>query len=389
MRILIHDYIAYPFVVQLARALAQRGHDVLFLYGGGVRAPRAATERRPTDPASLRIERVALNEALRPRAGPQRLLQERRYARQLAAQIQAHQPDVVLSTQSSLDGQAAAMTAASGANAAFVYWLQDIYSQAIERIIGRRLPIAGRLAAARFARLEARLLRESDAVVSIADDFAPILERWGVPKDRVHVIPNWAPLDEVRPMPKSNAWSQELALDKTKTFLYSGTLGRKHDPSLLIALADAFPDATTVVVSDGAGTDRLRELAAGRSNLVLLPLQPIERLPEVLASADVLVALLEPDANVFSVPSKVLTYLTAGRPILAAIPAANQAAHTIRDAGAGVVVEPTDRSGFVESARKLIDQGSAGMGDAGRAYAEQAFDIEAITDRFERLMTHR
>ena len=44
----------------------------------------------------------------------------------------------------------------------------------------------------------------------------------------------------------------------------------------------------------------------------------------MLASADVLVALLETDAGAFSVPSKVLTSLSAGRPILAAIPAVQE-----------------------------------------------------------------
>ncbi len=36
----------------------------------------------------------------------------------------------------------------------FVFWLQDIYSQAIERLLGRGIPLGGRLIASRFARLE-------------------------------------------------------------------------------------------------------------------------------------------------------------------------------------------------------------------------------------------
>ena len=44
MRIVIHDYVGYPFTTQLARSLAGRGHDVLYLHGGGLR-PRA----RPGD----------------------------------------------------------------------------------------------------------------------------------------------------------------------------------------------------------------------------------------------------------------------------------------------------------------------------------------------------
>ena len=90
---------------------------------------------------------------------------------------------------------------------------------------------------------------------------------------------------------------------------------------------------------------------------MLLPFQPYEVLPEVLASADVLLAILEPEAGVFSVPSKVLSYHCAGRPILAAIPAENLAARIIERArqrrrrGSR-----RDEQAFVAAARRLLDE---------------------------------
>jgi glycosyltransferase involved in cell wall biosynthesis len=119
--------------------------------------------------------------------------------------------------------------------------------------------------------------------------------------------------------------------------------------------------------------------------LRLLPFQPFDRLPEVHGAADVLVAILEPDAGVFSVPSKVLSYMCAGRAILGAMPRLNLAARTIADQGAGVVVEPDDAAGFRAAADRLLahpDQ-LAAYGAAARRYAENNFDIDGITDRFE------
>jgi glycosyltransferase involved in cell wall biosynthesis len=377
MRILVHDYLAYPFVVELGGELARRGHEVHLLHGGGVRASRGAIGGAMD---GLTITPVELHEPLRTRAGLGRLRQERRYGQALARQIEEIRPDVVLSVPSSLDGQKAALAAARSVGAGFVFWLQDIYSEAIGRLLARRIPGGGRLAAWRFAGLEGRLLREADAVVAISDDFRGHLERWGVEEARVHVQPNWAPLDAVRPGSKDNAWAREQGLDRGSVVLYAGTLGRKHDPGLLQLLAAELPDVTVVVVAEGAGVERLRASA----NLRLLPLQPAERLSEVLATADVLVALLEPDAGIFSVPSKVLTYLTAGRPILAAVPAANQAARAIGDANAGRVVEPGDPDDFVKAARELL--ASTGLGEAGRAYAERAFAIGPIADRFESVL---
>ena len=273
-------------------------------------------------------------------------------------------------------------------DAAFVFWLQDLYSQAIQQLIGRRNRAVARLLGARFTRLERRLLQRSDAIVAISDDFAPLLADWRVDPERVTVIPNWAPLDEVAPMPKANPWAQVHGLDRVPVILYAGTLGRKHDPGQLLALADALPDARVVVVSEGAGAERLAEVGRGRTNLVLLPLQPIERLGEVLATADLLVAILDEDANVFSVPSKVLTYLTAGRPILAAIPSVNLAARTILAAEAGRVVQPGSVEALIAAAGSLLadPESASSAGLAGRAYAEREFAIGPITDRFESVL---
>jgi glycosyltransferase involved in cell wall biosynthesis len=145
-----------------------------------------------------------------------------------------------------------------------------------------------------------------------------------------------------------------------------------------------------LVVSEGTGARWLAERASAQHlpALVVLPFQPFESMPEVLASADVLLAVLEPDAGTFSVPSKVLTYLCAGRPLLAAMPSENLAARIIEGCGAGVVVAPDSRHAFVEAARRRLDaeQARTAAGARARAYAERTFDIERIADRFEALL---
>jgi glycosyltransferase involved in cell wall biosynthesis len=91
----------------------------------------------------------------------------------------------------------------------------------------------------------------------------------------------------------------------------------------------------------------------------------------------------------FSVPSKVLSYQCAARPILASIPTYNLAAKTVARSGSGLVVDSADESGFVAAAQKLVDSVSLRqqLGGNGRTYALKAFEIEAITDRFLRVLT--
>jgi putative colanic acid biosynthesis glycosyltransferase WcaI len=155
-----------------------------------------------------------------------------------------------------------------------------------------------------------------------------------------------------------------------------------------------------VAVTEGPGGEYLLGKAESRKRktetakqkaegwLRVLPFQSFSDMPDVLASADVLVAVLEADAGVFSVPSKVLTYHCAGRLILAAIPSSNLAALTIAQAGSGACVEPGDFSGFLEAARRFRADTSLRerSGRAARVYAEKNFDIEAIGDRVEEVI---
>jgi len=146
-----------------------------------------------------------------------------------------------------------------------------------------------------------------------------------------------------------------------------------------------------VVISEGPGVEWLRErkVAEGLNNLILLPFQNFKEMPDVLAASDVLMAVLEPEAGIFSVPSKVLTYHCAGKPVLGGIPAENLAARIISQNRTGLCVGPADCRGFVESAVRLRTQRAeaAEMGRAARRYAEQTFDIQTIADRFETTLT--
>jgi glycosyltransferase involved in cell wall biosynthesis len=112
-------------------------------------------------------------------------------------------------------------------------------------------------------------------------------------------------------------------------------------------------------------------------------------LPEVLAAADVLLATLEADAGEFAVPSKVLTYLCAGRAILFASPLQNLAAEVVRRSGGGVVTEPSDVPAWIAAGHELAEDAElrASLGARARRYAETHFDIEKIADQFEAVLT--
>ncbi len=389
MRVVVHDYFGHAFPAQLARTLAGRGHEVLHLHCRSFVTGRGRVERSEADPPGLEFGAVELGRPFAKYDVLRRVAHEQRSGRNLAQRVRAFEPDAVLSI-APLVVQAAVLRAAHAAGAGFVFWQQDVMSAAARRVLGRRSRLLGVAAERAVGVLERRLLRASDAVVAICDDFLPALRRWRLDGSRLLVIENWAPLDELPLEPRENPWACEQRLDQGPVFLYSGTLGFKHDPRLLLALARwaRTRGAQVVVVSEGPGADWLAAHARDEPALRLLPYQPYERLPEVLAAGDVLVAVLEPEAGEFSVPSKVLAYLCAGRPLLVSVPAGNLAARIVERSGGGLVVPPGDAAAFLAAAQTLLDDPDLRqrLARSARAYAETAFDREAVATRFEQVL---
>lgn len=162
---------------------------------------------------------------------------------------------------------------------------------------------------------------------------------------------------------------------------------------MLLQLALHFksnPDIRVVVISEGPGGAWLMEKKTefGLENLMVLGYQPFKHMPDVMASGDVLVTTLEPDAGIFSVPSKVLSYLCAARPQLLAIPLDNLAAKIVTNNNVGLVVSSGDVDAFVRSAERLVKD--AALREAcsrnARTYAESTFNIQTIGDQFESIL---
>ncbi len=391
-RILVHDYSGHPFQPQLSRRLAGRGHEVLHVYSQSVQIPQGALSAGPSDSRTLRFAGIRLPAVVDKKAYVQRFFQERAYGRLLRAQIADFRPDVMISSSTPLDSQHAALKATKAAGGKFVFWLQDIQGLAIERLLGPKFAGLGRFVGQYYTALEKRLLQQSDAVVSITEDFDATLRAWDVPLDNVHVIPNWASMEELPQRPKDNPWARSHGLASRFCFLYSGTIGLKHNPALLLELAKRYSDSVgvdIVVISEGAKAEWLKEQKAALklTNLHVLPFQRYADVPDVMGTADVLVAVLDPDAGTFSVPSKVLSYHCAGRPMLLSVPGCNLAARIVRQSNSGLVAEPDDMQGFLARAEELRRSAELRrlMGENALRYAQQTFNIERITDQFEAL----
>jgi colanic acid biosynthesis glycosyl transferase WcaI len=394
LTIFLHDYAGHPFQVELSRALAQRGHTVVHAYFADDVGPKGDLQRREDDPDGLSFLPISIGEPYSKTSFVKRRFQDVRYGKVAAEAVKTARPDIIISGNTPTESQTAIQQAGRALGAKFVFWCQDFYSIAVSRILSKKLPVVGDGVGLYYTALERSQMRNSDAIVLITDDFVDQTRNWGVPHDRLHVIPNWGAIDQIPLLAKDNPWSRDKGLADKFVFLYSGTIGLKHNPGLLVALAEKYagnPDIRIVVAAAGSGVAHLEAEKAARKldNLILPGLQPFAQFPQMLASADVLTAVIERDAGAFSVPSKVLSYLCAGRPILLAAPPENLAAKTVTQSDAGTVVAPEAESEWLARADAFIHDSALRQrqGAAGRRYADANFDLQKVTDRFEAVMT--
>ncbi|KLU02545.1 Glycosyltransferase [Rhodopirellula islandica] len=390
MRILIHDFGGYPFPIELSRELASRGNEVMHAYCGSIKTtPGGEHQKAPDDSETLEVMPVLLPETLDKYSFVKRWRQENHYGMLVSKLAKKYAPDVVVSANTPLDAQRRLVAACKTEQVPFVFWLQDVLGVATDKLLRKKIPVVGKWIGRHYLNMERSLLQQSDWNVLITEDFLPLAKEWELAEQKVTVIENWAPIHRLPPCDKRNQWSVEKGLDDKRCLIYTGTMGMKHNPGLLLRLASSLqqePDTRVVVVSEGLGAEWLKQKAREQQldNLLVYDYTPFEQVPDVMGTADILIAVLEPDAGLYSVPSKVLAYLCAGRSVLLSVPLENLAARTVVSANAGLVHPPGADDEFVESAMSLLSDEDMRMqlGRNGRFYAEQHFDIKQIADRF-------
>lgn len=386
----IHDYAGHIAQLEVARALAQRGHRVRFTYCEGLPTPQGdlSTDGLPNfEVAGLNIGRPIIK-----RNYFKRQWQDVLYARTLMRDIKGRRPDVLISANNPLIPQWPVMRYCRKHRIPLIHWWTDVYCRAVEDGVRRKFGRLGGLIAWGYERIERHLLKRSQAVLAITPQFRAIADAWGV-KTALTVIPVVAPTDQLRPGAKCNPWSQRHGVAETTNVLYCGTLGNKHHPELVLALAQSLrsrPNCRIIVAAEGVGSEWLaREQARLQlPHLLLLPFQSIEDYPHVLATGDVHVTMLSQEASVYALPSRVMSQLCAGRAQLAVVPRDNYVGQTIAEADAGVVIPPADFALAPNAIDQILDDSDLRQRYAanGRRYAEIHLSLQSVLPLYEQLI---
>lgn len=387
--ILLNDYGGYAFPLELSLALTRRGYKVLHTYTSASGSPTATFPADSPTFSSIDINIPPVQKG----NFVKRWKSERLYGVHVAAIIRRHRPDIILSANTPLEAQKYLQRACQEVSGRFIYWLQDILSIAVKRLLSQKLGVFGSAVGSYYHHIEKKLLRRSDAVIAITESFAAILQNWRITNNNLNIIPNWAPIDSIPVLGKNNAFSLEHGLADKFIVLYSGTMGMKQNPEIVVQAATAllpFPQIVFVFISNGVGMEYLykQKVEKRLHNLLLLPLQPFDQVPNCLATADVGLVLLDADAGDYCVPSKVWSLYCAARPVLLVVPRSNLAAQVTLAQDAGLLLEPSESAKLAQTILLMYEQPERCqlMGQNGRTFAEKNFQIDSIADQFEKII---
>lgn len=236
--------------------------------------------------------------------------------------------------------------------------------------------------------IEQTAYRQADGLAVICQGFKTHVEQHGA-SGSIAVIPNWIDIDEIKPQPEQGLLVRQMARipSHAAVVLYAGTIGHVSGAQVVVQaakLAASNSNLHWLFVGDGPLLPQLQQLAQELPNVHFLPFQPRELLPAVQNCATISMVSLLPGKGTFSVPSKVLGYMAAGKAVVASVDVQSETGRLVQRAECGVVVEPGSPQALLQAVEQLLSnpQGMFIAGANGRQHLEQHYSRTQVCAQY-------
>ena len=388
-KIIIHDYAGHPFQLELSKQLSKK-FIVYHYYYQNDYGPKA--DFKDNDNNRLNIKGIGKTISYNKNKFIKRFFKDIEYGKELSQHISEIKPDVVISGNCPTLAQEYIIKSCQKNNSKFVIWVQDFYSHAVKLLLKKKLSFFSFPISFLFEYLEKKQLQKANSLIIISNDWEQKLLSWNINNKKIKYIPNWGDIKNIEYLEeKPSSFLDENFLDKAKfRIIYTGTLALKHNPQIITNIAAKNNNIEILVIGTGTGFQQLEKMKNIPSNIKLLPLQPFKKMNHILNSADALLAILNDDASKFSVPSKILNYLCAGKPIILSAPKDNLSTKIINESKSGKSFEPNDIDSINNFLKILLSDKDLKKKYSlnAREYAVENFNIEKISAQFENLINN-
>ncbi len=400
MQILIYSYNYYPepigiapLMTELAEGLVKKGHQVRVITGMPNYPQREIYEEYrgkwyvTEEKNGVTIQRCYLRIKSKPNLIDRLLLELSFVFTSLPQALNGWRPDVILLTVPPLLVSLPATFLGWFYNCPIVLNLQDILPEAAIKtgLLKNKFMIRALEVLEKFA------YKKAHTIGAIADGFVKNLVSKKVPINKIACIPNWVDVNFIRPLPQqAKNWKAIHKLDDKFVVLYSGNIALTQGLETVIETAASLshiPEIAFVIAGESKALKRLQKhcLACGADNVLLLPLQPREKLPEMLAAADVGLVVQKRNVISFNMPSKIPLLLASGSPIIASVPTSGTAARAVRQSNGGVVVAPESPQDLAAAIMNLYSDPvlTAKLGEKARKFAVERYSFEQALTAYE------
>jgi colanic acid biosynthesis glycosyl transferase WcaI len=402
MRVLIYSYNYYPepigiapLMTELAEGLVRLGHEVRVVTGmpnypqrqvyEGYRDKLYCSETRN----GVLIQRSFIWVKPKPSLIDRLLLDGSFVVSSFFQALRGWRPDVILLTVPPLPVCLPAALLGMIYSCPIVLNVQDILPEAAVHVglLKNKTMIRVMEGLERFS------YRTAHTVSVIAEGFVENLVSKGVPPQKITCIPNWVDTQFIRPLNKiNNAFRKAHGLEDKFVVMYSGNIALTQGLETVVETAvrlQNYPEIAFVIVGEPKAIAKLQEYcnACGATNVHLLPFQPREKLPEMLAAADVGLIVQKHNVVSFNMPSKTQVLLASGRAIVASVPSTGSAAKAVEKSRGGIVVAPENPE---ELASCLLDlyknpELVEKLGYQGRQFAIERYSFDQALSQYESL----
>ena len=247
-----------------------------------------------------------------------------------------------------------------------------------------------------LTRRSAQAYLRADCVITLGHRMKEVIQAQLPPDAPTHieVIPNWADIDFLRPVPRTeNPFIQENHLTDKRIVMYSGAFGATHDITSIIdaaALLQDLSDVHFVLIGGGTRAKEVKAYAQEKNlpNLTVLPWQPLEHTRFSLTAADFHIISLDAAFEGISVPSKTYTALASQAAIICIGGTQNEVADLVQKHDCGTRVDPGHPQALAQAVRDFcadpdrLDQAQRNA----RTAAEQHYSKEVCLQEYLRVL---
>ncbi len=236
--------------------------------------------------------------------------------------------------------------------------------------------------------MEKFILNKSSIISILTQGMKEKVINKGISSSKIIFLPNWVDTKTIRPMSKEESLRKEFGiLPEEKVILYSGNMGRKQGLKLVIDVANELREEKNirfVLVGSGAGKENLKNYAKERNleNISFFPLQPYDKLSNLLAVADIHLVLQKKSASDLVMPSKLTGILAAGGcAIITALPKTSLYKDTLTH-DFGILCEPESQEELKQAIINALNINLNDKKQNARNYAEKFLNKNTILSKF-------